>query len=399
MLEQTKHQPTADHRVNEIQELLLLASRLKQSHGGALDDDAILAVCEATGASPEYVRVALQAVPNRDHRLGINRLRTFFLSLDPSVRSYVSAGVFGCIAGMATAAAASWWDRFQLLGVVQIISGILAAWNCWRAQDYKTASISGSIYAGTWFVSQSIFMALFALVSTRTATSESAVFLIPMLVAGALGGGLIKRVANRILRKIGVTEKSERQELLQQLVELQDKLKASEKSLSFLCVDVVGSTKMKQVADPLAVEFTFGEYHNFVETIARKYGGRIHSTAGDGVTCAFENPQSAFAAARNLQAGLFELNTHRNRIGTPIRLRCGIHHGDVMTHEGDIQSINFSHVIDVASHLQRVCPEGGVAVSELAAAFIPGGPNAVGDERVEAQEVPAVIWRARTAVA
>ena len=69
----------------------------------------------------------------------------------------------------------------------------------------------------------------------------------------------------------------ERQELLKQLVDIQDKLRSGEQEVSFLSVDIVGSTRMKQMADPLSVEFTFTEYHKFVEMIARRSGDVVAS--------------------------------------------------------------------------------------------------------------------------
>ena len=153
---------------------------------------------------------------------------------------------------------------------------------------------------------------------------------------------------------------------------------------------------MKAGADPLAIEFTFNEYHNFVDQITRKHGGRVHSTAGDGITCAFDHPQKAFQAARNIQTGLVELNTLRNKLSTPIVLRAGIHTGHVVAPDaGDITSLNFASVIDSAAHLQKFCPPGGIAISDEAGSMITGGMVALGTEITEVDGIRATIWRSK----
>jgi class 3 adenylate cyclase len=218
--------------------------------------------------------------------------------------------------------------------------------------------------------------------------------LLPITMFGILGGVALHRLFDKNRKKLGLRDPiQERQELLTQLHELRDKLHSGEQSMTFLSVDIVGSTRMKQHADPLAVEFTFNEYHQFVERIARKYGGQVHSTAGDGVTCAFDHPQQAYGAARNLQSGLIELNMLRNKLGTPLTLRCGIHTGTVVTPDAsDVTSLNFAQVIDIAAHLQKITPPGGIAVSEASASGLIGGMDAVGPERGEIEGVHAAIW-------
>ncbi|HSI71903.1 MAG TPA: adenylate/guanylate cyclase domain-containing protein, partial [Fimbriimonas sp.] len=211
----------------------------------------------------------------------------------------------------------------------------------------------------------------------------------------------VYKIVDRNRSKWGLKDPvKDRQELLRQLHDLQNKLQSGKQSMTFVSFDVVGSTRMKQSADPLAVEFTFNEYHDFVERIARKHGGSLHSTAGDGIICAFENSTDGFAAAKNIQAGLIELNTFRNKIGTPLVLRAGLHTGTVVAPDAtDASSVNFAEVIDLAAHLQKACPPGGIAVSTAAAAHLVGGFQAVGNQRVNVLDIEAAIWQPRQALA
>jgi class 3 adenylate cyclase len=189
-----------------------------------------------------------------------------------------------------------------------------------------------------------------------------------------------------------------REYLLKQLVELQEELKKGERTITFLSVDVVGSTAMKQGADPLAVEYTFTEFTNFVRSVASEFDGSIHSTAGDGILITFDQPRQAFLAARKMQAGMLEFNAFRNRIGGNFLLRCGIHAGTIMAAKGDAANVSYSHVIDLCAHAQRVSPIGGVAITEAAAYYLPGGPATLGGERTEVQGHRVLLWQPTTAL-
>jgi class 3 adenylate cyclase len=286
-------------------------------------------------------------------------------------------------------------SRYGLFGMLAVLCLGLAAYNVTLARDTKTASVAGAIYgAGLYLMN-----ALFSMVLQVRGNFEEWL-LIPFAAAGAVAGLVIFRLVDRNRSRLGLKDPvKDRQDLLRQLMDLQDKLSSGEQSLTFLSTDIVGSTQMKEDADPLAVEFTFNEYHEFVERLARKYGGRLHSTAGDGIICAFDNPAQAFGAAKNIQTGLIELNTFRNKIGTPIVLRAGIHTGTVVAPDaGDVTTLNFAHVIDMAAHIQKVCPPGGIAVSSATAQQLTGGFAAVGTERVRAMDLEAAVWTPKQAL-
>lgn len=387
-------------REDEIQEMLLLAARLREAHGGELDDAAIQAVSEATGAPTEYVRLALRSVESSHKQKPVSRWRGFFLSFDPDVRRYVTAGWLGCVAGFLGAMAGVFGDRSSFLGILTLLTMCATVWNSSQARDSKVGAIAGVAYAALFFVTEAAFLFLLSLIPALRIPNGHAPFVLLIWVAiGALVGAGAKRIVSKSLSKVGIKDaNAERQDLLRQLVDLQDKLRSGEQNMTFLSIDMVGSTRMKEGAEPLAVEYTFSEYHNYVEAVTKRHGGAVHSTAGDGVICAFEDARQAFKAARNIQSGLIELNTHRNKLKTPIRLRIGMHTGSVIAVNQDVQSVNFAHVIDIAAHLQKVCPVGGVAVSAATVMFLPGGKKAVGDDEITAQGVAANVWQPRVAL-
>lgn len=373
--------------------MLLLAERLREQSGGQLDDSAIQAVAEATGATPEYVRLAVRMLPEKKQKF-FGQIKSAFLTLEPDVRRHVITAVVATISGLLSVLSANVRGGDSLFGTLMLIMIGVGVWNIGVSKEPKVGAISGSLFGGIFFVSNALFAWIGAIIMLRKDTSAGeSLLLIPYVLGGGMLGLIAQKFVYRIQGRFGIRDpKQERQELLRQLVQLQDKLRVGEQSVTFLSLDVVGSTKMKANADQLSVEFTFTEYHQFVEAITRKYGGRVHSTAGDGVTCAFPHPQQAFGAARNIQMSIVELNTYRNKLGKPIVLRAGIHSGSVNAPTDDIKSLNFAHVIDVAAHLQHCCPPEGIAVSEEAAKLLPGGPSSVGTTRVETEDCNAIIW-------
>lgn len=383
---------------DQVSEMLALAARLRQATGGELDDAAIQAVAEATGAPTEYVRIALRSVATPTSARPGYQLRSVLLSVDPTVRRAAIGAYLASGLGLAMVLRQAFGDPHSLYGIAAIVLGLGALYNVSLCRDTKSAAIAGAITGSITFVSAAVFHAILALF-VRIPPMSSAALLIPCALGGAILGLLVSKVARRgVLSMGGKDPAAERQELLRQLVELQDKLRQGEQSLTFLSVDIVGSTRMKEGADPLAVEYTFSEFQRFVEAIVRQHSGHIHSTAGDGAIAAFDEPAHALAAGKRIQAALFELNARGNKLGSPIRLRVGIHTGNVVPPGPNIQSVNFAHVIDIANHLQRACPEGCVAISEFSAAHIPGGADAIGSERVSAHDVHAIVWRPRSAI-
>lgn len=375
-----------------VQQMIELAERIRESSGGVLNDDAIMAVSEATGAPPEYVRLAIKMRPHKEKEKPTNAIRNAFLAFEPDTRRYVVSGMLSTVLAAAHSLADRFADPYGLFGIVLILTVSGGIYNAAVSRDSKTAAFSGAAFGMVYFILHAILNAVFGVQGLE------AFLLLPTVLAATLIGVLIQKTVDRHRNKLGLVDPVlERQQLLKQLVDLQEKLRSGQQTITFLSVDIVGSTKMKQAADHLSVEFTFTEYHKFVEMIAHRYGGRVHSTAGDGVTLAFDHPQQAFGAARTMQVGILELNTFRNKIGVPITIRCGINTGTVVAPDAqNVKTINFASVIDIAAHMQKICPPGGIVVSEASVRHIPGGSAVVGTEQVELDGTSGFVWQPRS---
>lgn len=149
--------------------------------------------------------------------------------------------------------------------------------------------------------------------------------------------------------------------LLAEMVRLQWKLSNEAAAVCVMVIDAAKSSEMKASANPLAVEYTFRQYQEWIEQISAERGGKVHSTAGDGAVVAFTTCGLALSAARQLQTDIFRFNKDLNRLQHPFRLRIGLHTGEII---GDIDEVQFTEVIDIAAHIESACPIGGIAVTD-----------------------------------
>ncbi len=382
-----------------VLQALQLADRMREVSGEDLDSGDYFAISEATGVSEEYLRFFEQ-----DQRAGpkhnfLDRLRTQFFALDSDTRRYVSSGLLATLFSLLlavgfkldTITSAGLHSNYSVFQSISFVVGLAAIYNAAVSKSAKSAAIIGGIFGGMSFILGSIFAMVLFIRELEFPPSLTVVCGVGAAIVATFSH-LIAHIGKK--KTVSLDRNSARQDLLKQLVDLQDHLREGQQAATFLSLDVVGSTKMKLDRDPLAIEFTFTEYHNYVARIAEKHFGNVHSTAGDGITVAFDNPQNAFNAARQIQTGLVEFNAFRNKIETPLQLRAGIHSGQVVAPEaGNMSSINFASVIDIAAHLQKECPIGGVAISDAASTGMNGGITAIGTERVCVHDTWATVWK------
>lgn len=384
----------------EIQQMIVLATRLREQAGGELDDDALMAVSEATGAPVDYIRLAMRSIPQRMRRRSlIEQIRNSFLAFDPDMRRLVSATVLATGAGFFQFLVGAAGDASGLFRVCAAICWVLGIYNSAVSRNIRTAMFAGLILGGGSQFFSSLFAFIDGIVRPPVQGGSNVVSFVLAAVLGAGIGALVSTVFQKNRKALGFGDPAEeRHALLSQLLEIQNKLKQDEKYVTFISVDVVGSTRIKTENDELSVEFTFNEYHRFIESIVTKNGGKIHSTAGDGVTCVFDQASAAVAAGKSMQAGLFEFNAFRNKLKSPIAMRAAIHTGSVLAPGQESTAVNFAHVIDVAAHLQKVAEPGTLAVSASTAMHV-GGLDAIGEERIKAEDVEAAVWRPKISLA
>lgn len=176
--------------------------------------------------------------------------------------------------------------------------------------------------------------------------------------------GLLSQVGAKMERNLMRSESlkhNDQAAIVAEMLRIQWRLSDHPTVVCVLSVDAARSSQMKSQADPLAVEFSFREYQHWIEAICGAFGGRVHSTAGDGAVVAFRDCRNAFQAARRLQTDLARFNREDNRLPVPFRLRIGLHVGQVA---GELDEVVFTEVIDIAAHVQAVAPISGIAATD-----------------------------------
>jgi class 3 adenylate cyclase len=383
--------------------MLELADRLRQEAGGVLDDEAIEAVAVATGAPADYVRIAVSSSSEEDigqRQTLIEKIREFALAVDARLRRSLMIGSLGIGSGLFLALSRGLNNGSELTSSVAFaftLGGLIYAS---MASARSLSMVLGAVLGATAYFMHQLVAVLWGIFPMATGPSEYAwTMVLSMTVLGAALAGGGHSLWRSIGKRLGLRDsQDERRELVAQLMEIQDKLKAEEHEAVFLSIDIVGSTRMKSENDALAIEYTFGEYHKFVESLVHKHTGRVHSTAGDGVICVFHSSESGFDAARSIMAGLFEFNAFRNRTVSPIQVRAGLHSGTVIAPGRDTKGVNFAHVIDIAAHLQKEADVGTLAVSEDAIDQIEGDWPGTAD-MIEVEGVKAKLWKPRSTLA
>lgn len=188
---------------------------------------------------------------------------------------------------------------------------------------------------------------------------QGGVFTLVMMLVGSFGAVVEERAERS--RKL---HESDPATLLAEMLQIQWRLAVKPSRVCVMVVDAVKSSLMKASSDPLVVEWSFREYQKWIEEIVTPLGGRVYKTMGDGAVVQFENCYSAFRAAQRLQTQVDSLNRDRNRLKMPFRLRIGLHIGHV---EGDLETVEFTEVIDIAAHVEKIAPIGSIAMTELVA--------------------------------
>jgi class 3 adenylate cyclase len=202
-------------------------------------------------------------------------------------------------------------------------------------------------------------------VSNEFLTDRRVIFLF-FLILSVLGF-LMSRLEERVSVRARL-DANDPAALLAEMVRIEWLLSARHQEVAVVSVDVARSTEMKANCDPLAAEYSFREYQNFIRNICHAAGGFVHSTAGDGAILAFPTAEKAFQAAREIQTGISYFNEHVNKMPAKFRLRVGIHMGET---PDDIRQVEYTEVIDIASHVQEVAPIRGIVVTKPVAEHLP----------------------------
>ncbi len=131
------------------------------------------------------------------------------------------------------------------------------------------------------------------------------------------------------------------------------------KLAALLCADVVGFSRLMS-ADESGTYEGLSQLRAAIDPVIARRGGRIVSTAGDGLLADFPSVVGALACAVEIQERAGELNTARSD-ESRLDLRIGVNLGDVIVAaDGDL----YGDGVNIAARLQALAPPGGIYLSQ-----------------------------------
>jgi class 3 adenylate cyclase len=160
--------------------------------------------------------------------------------------------------------------------------------------------------------------------------------------------------ARAVERKIALASYSEAKSLLE----------STEVELTFLSLDVAGSTSMKSGEDPYVIEQSFAEYRKLVQRALKRHGAWKQTWTPDGQMAAFRASKAAVACGQEVLRSLPSFNRDVSRLRTPFRVRAGAHLGTVSVDDHVPMEAISDAAIDVTGHLQKYAEPDSLWISE-----------------------------------
>lgn len=134
---------------------------------------------------------------------------------------------------------------------------------------------------------------------------------------------------------------------------------APDGTVSLLFSDIEDSTALNDRLGDKAWVRVLAAHDALVRAKVDKRRGTVVKTAGDGFMVAFRDPVSAVLAARGIQRALARTLDPRLRL-TPVRVRIGVHTGQVISRDGDY----FGRNVAMAARVAGLADGGEVLVTD-----------------------------------
>ncbi len=160
---------------------------------------------------------------------------------------------------------------------------------------------------------------------------------------------------------------------------------------AIVAIDVAGYSRLMG-ADEEGTLAQLKAHRTVTDPLVNEYGGRIVSTAGDGLLLEFRSVVEAVGCAVALQRIIAERNAEF-AVDRKMLFRIGINLGDVMVDDDDI----FGDGVNVAARLQELAVPGGGCISDDVHRQVAGKIDVdftdAGEHQVKNITRPIRVWR------
>lgn len=160
--------------------------------------------------------------------------------------------------------------------------------------------------------------------------------------------------------------------------------------VAIMFTDMVGYSKLTHQDEPLSIEL-LKEHRSIVRPFVTEFRGREVSTTGDGFVVEFGSTTDAVRCALEIQKAFHERNSAADT-DRQIRLRIGLHIGDIFGIENDI----YGDGVNIAARLQSMAPAGGISMSQAVHDQIRSTVDypiqSIGVHRLKGIQHPMHIW-------
>jgi class 3 adenylate cyclase/tetratricopeptide (TPR) repeat protein len=177
-----------------------------------------------------------------------------------------------------------------------------------------------------------------------------------------------------------------------------NEIEAEIRRVSLLFADIRGSTELVQHLDPEAAANMLGPpIHAMIEEVER-YGG-VASDRGDGVMAVFGAPSGSEDHALRACLAALAIQERLSGSASPVKVRVGIHFGEVVFRRGRIGKLHMQDVFGAAAHvaarLEQTTEPGTICLSRTAYDLVQGFVTAMPLAPIQAKGIDEPIERLR----
>jgi len=135
-----------------------------------------------------------------------------------------------------------------------------------------------------------------------------------------------------------------------------DTASGTEGTVTIMFTDLEGSTELSEVLNDTTWAGLILRHHRAVAEAVEAEGGRVIKTLGDGTMATFDSARGALRSALAIQRHAADAGA-----SVPLRVRIGVHTGDVVRTSGDY----LGHAVNKAARIASAAAGGETMVSQV----------------------------------